>query len=1531
MDNQRAIVMASARAHILVLLLLVAPLSGFVTPSAADSVINSDSQWSGDITLSGNVTVANGTTLTIQSGTTIDAKQYWISVEGTLDANGVYFNSSLPSLTQGSHGAGLWVGIEVASNGHAVLQNVVIENAETGVLVEGTLDANNLVVNDSYIAINVIGSSSVNDFSANHIDFDAIRNSGDTVLSDATFDDIAIGISNSGNFNGQDIAISSSGIGLSGSNGNLIANRVGISQTTVGISSISGSSVEVSNITGSDVTLLVDAANSDDLQLNTAAVAGHRLLSANGATQYRLNDIRFQSSTDANRATIDSNCAGTCQFNQLEVWDSNHLATLSGNGQHEFTASQLTGHDSGISASGEGTLSIQSTNITTQQNALIISGPDSSLQTVAIEHLASTERSVNVLGGTHDWNDVIITKTYSSFDSQSEALNIWYSDINLGNFEVNNFATSINTERSIITAADIVLEYGEEVGIELSNSSFKGNSLHSTAQDTGVRLTGQSSLHLSQWAAALHTTPLSLSDGSSATVRNFQPQNSAGSSQALGDGYFLYGSSTSQVIATSSSDKFIETAVTFTDLVGNPVEANIIVHGFELTSDVNGAADLPLLSSGSTVSVTLDGAGVRVVLTGGQGGQSVQIPVIPSGDWTIPSGQFVVLNPKPDGTAHALSGDLTISNNAGLSLVGVDLQLPLTAEIDVQGTGILSGQDAIVSAPNIFAGTTAMVSADIGHSLTLDANLIWSCQTLREVSQLIIKGSLTLQPGCEVEMTGGDVEGSITVLTGGDFTLLSKLEVTVLDKGEPVVGAIVSVDGAMSQTDSFTDMISWDSSTSLTHTFMASKLPIGTINSWLILESQWSPYYLDGNLEVGQFTTLTIHDGVAVRSTEGSTITVNGVLDAGIATLSSTGFGARWGGLVLGEYTSSLIDLSGTHVVEASKALTIPGLGIVEANSALFARSSGSDPLMQISSGSSAKVNIRNSQFHDGGSGCITAYPSDSTLTLADVELDSCNGASIWARQIALQINGLKIGANTSSGMELTGVTGSANNIDASLFNGDSNVMWLESIDGHFSVDGFSAIATGVAAIAGNNNREISLLNIEITGAPAIDFDNTAGMISGLNLSGQGAGTGLTVHHGKSSSALIIEDANIANYAIAIDLHADAGESPTDLIMRNIDLWAITAISAEGFGCNIEEGIIVGEIETSSTEIVLVDVDSTSTTFSLIESEAYIFETFILDARMNNQSITADYQASVSGIDSQSMSYSGHGVEAKLLLKWISSSTTYEATTITILASAENVIDTEATFELPLENNHLMVNMTVNGQPTASISSPYPGQRFMETTHLTAIAQVSDDYDSIEQLTLLWIVSDVSGNEVLRGPDELQYNITDISQGIYVLELQVTDSFGKVAIASVDFEVTALDSDGDWTSSCDDSDWFDNILTRSCGPDIYDEDDDNDGFTDKKDKFPLDACAFADSDDDGMPDTINCPDGVTTWLFEDQDDDNDGTPDILEGVATQEDSIISTTGLLLVIGLILIAIMLVVRSRKGGGSSEMKLFDERLL
>jgi hypothetical protein len=54
-----------------------------------------------------------------------------------------------------------------------------------------------------------------------------------------------------------------------------------------------------------------------------------------------------------------------------------------------------------------------------------------------------------------------------------------------------------------------------------------------------------------------------------------------------------------------------------------------------------------------------------------------------------------------------------------------------------------------------------------------------------------------LQPGCPVEMLGGSVGGTVTALTSAELTILSSLQLTVLDKGEPVAGAFISIDGAV--------------------------------------------------------------------------------------------------------------------------------------------------------------------------------------------------------------------------------------------------------------------------------------------------------------------------------------------------------------------------------------------------------------------------------------------------------------------------------------------------------------------------------------------------------------------------------------------------------------------------------------------------------------------------------------------------------------------------------------------------------------
>jgi hypothetical protein len=192
-----------------------------------------------------------------------------------------------------------------------------------------------------------------------------------------------------------------------------------------------------------------------------------------------------------------------------------------------------------------------------------------------------------------------------------------------------------------------------------------------------------------------HTTPLSISSESTATVRNFQPQNThTSSSDALGDGTLIYGGSTTATISVSTSSFLEETPVTFTDLAGNPVQATIQVHGYEIVSNSNGAATLPLIGSGSSADVTLLGAGVRVTLYGSQMGQSVQVPVIPQGDWTIDTGDYVFLGARPDGSPHILTGDLTVLTGGALELEDTTLQLPSDGVVSIEGSGSLTGSDA---------------------------------------------------------------------------------------------------------------------------------------------------------------------------------------------------------------------------------------------------------------------------------------------------------------------------------------------------------------------------------------------------------------------------------------------------------------------------------------------------------------------------------------------------------------------------------------------------------------------------------------------------------------------------------------------------------------------------------------------------------------------------------------------------------------------------------------------------------------------
>ncbi|MEC8168691.1 MAG: hypothetical protein VX052_06700, partial [Candidatus Thermoplasmatota archaeon] len=394
--------------------------------------------------------------------------------------------------------------------------------------------------------------------------------------------------------------------------------------------------------------------------------------------------------------------------------------------------------------------------------------------------------------------------------------------------------------------------------------------------------------------------------------------------------------------------------------------------------------------------------------------------------------------------------DLTVANNGALTLVSTTVVVAQGNSITLVGTGRITGVDASLESDAVQASGQSMLTGTQTDRLTVLADVQWGCISPRDSIHLTVVGSLTVQPGCEVDITGGSVDGTVMAQTGAVFTASSTLDLLVLDKGEPVEDALISIEGDVAMTDAdgrlsteteslrvtdtgqtwggiktvtlqrnnFSDFVTWDTNRSLTHTFMASTVPSGEVSGWVVLERQWSPYTLDAPLVLQSASTMSIQDGVSLRASEGVTITVNGVFDAGAATISSTGYGARWGGLMLGPSVAASIELSGTQLLESAPALTVSGLGSVRADGVFMARSS-SDPLVLVESGNAAELVVRNSHLQNG-SGCAHLYPSSATIEFTNVSFADCEEQGVWAQQVPVEFNDLTFGAGMDWGMELT-------------------------------------------------------------------------------------------------------------------------------------------------------------------------------------------------------------------------------------------------------------------------------------------------------------------------------------------------------------------------------------------------------------------------------------------------------------------------------------------------------------------------------
>ena len=1491
-----------SRAILLSFLMLASVLSPVL---ASDTVTTTDVEISGNHTMTGNYTVSHGTTLTIKPGAIVDMGEYWMEVEGDLVANDATIMSSVQSTSPGGHNAGVWDDITITAIGSATLTNVTISNAKSCLIVDGSLIATDLVLEDCLIGMEVAGSADVTDLVARDIDHDGVRLSGTATLSNPEFTDMSQGVSSSGDLTMTSASLTSTGLYFSG--GTVDAVDVTLSNAQTGVTILSGTSGLIDGLTGTAANAITSM-DSTGFTIKNVNMQGQRLVNSWSAGDLTVENVDFTSTSG--ETVVDVRTSGIFtlsdaiidgSFNsQQGSFSSPWIAmSLSGSGDYVLSNIDVEATNTAITSSGTGTLDLSNSMITSEGTGITLSGLSSSMMTdVTVNISNGGSIGLDILQGQHTMDNLSIEMPYNPNEAGSTGLEAWWANIAVDHLDISGFETGVELHDTFFEVEEAVLMDSNAQNLVLYSSQMDiATSLETRIADYGVQLEN-STLTMRNWDASLHESSLLVSSGSTATVWGWTSTNSM-NDDAIGAGHLIYSSVSFPTISTDSSERLWGNTVTFEDLAGNPIDADWAALGFYGTA-TSGADILPLSEDGTIVTAAFEGIGVASELIGSEGANhNIQVPIIPSGDWIIPTGSDVVLGATPDGSSHIAQGNITIQNGGSLTVMDSTLSLPSGSKVTINSGGVLKGTNGILDG-DVYSQYSDNLNPNSGDELVIIGNTALDCPGATESNNLFIEGDLSLGPGCDFTINSGAVLGTVTVFTAADLIVKNTLEVTVLDKGEPVQGASVKVGGQVTTTDSLgqasrtvtarstnsggttwaglitvemqsgslLDLYAWDSNSTYSHTFMASTISGGSLNEWAVLEKIWSPYHLSSDLVIPLGQTLTIHDGVSLRVADSTTITVEGTLDAGSSTISSVGSGARWGGLIIGGNAETSTNLLGTQIVEATPLITMDGPASVNIVDAILSRSAAGEPLIRVSLSSSGELSIANTMFSDGGSFCIEAQGA-TQISITDSSMSTCGGNSLWLRSTPLSISSLEV----EDGIDLAGVTGTISDLigtNLTLFNIDGLEMENLELAG---------------SITGIDNRNLIINGATINSAPGIDFDSTAGELSGLDIDCEGSGTGLVLHHSRSSRQMVVSDSNIIGCSKGIDMHADADESPMNIIFREVTSEAATALASDGHGFIFEGGALIGNLELSNARADIYDV--TPLASIVTNGDLWMWTNHIFDSQMDGSPYASEMTMSIGALD---WSNSATGTAIQMAVPHTHEDETGQVTASQALVSAiaEGLPQVDTTVSIgPNAQTVITISLRDNEAPSVEIIIPDDGHRVMETLPMEVRAVVSDDITANEDLIIMWSV--IHSQTVVMQLSGDWANVTDLNAGNYILKLEVTDEQGLTSDDSLSFEITLLDSDGDWLNTCDSDEWYDSTHSRKCGPDIYDDDKDGDGVLNGRDSFEMDICASLDSDGDGQPDNLHCPPGLSTWLTVDDDDDGDGIPDIMEEEESAED------------------------------------------
>ena len=1500
------------RAVALTVLFMISLASPLVS---SDTVTTGDTDISGNYTMTGNYTVAKGTTLTIKPGSVIDMQSYWMEVEGTLIVNDATIMSSIQSTGIGSHNSGVWDYITITSNGTAHIHNTTISNAKSCLINDGVLYASNITMQDCIIGIENSGTATIVDFEASSIDQEAVRNTGTVSLTNIDFDNMSGGVKSSGDLDLDNGEFSLVGYGLSLSGGNSDVDNIDfVSSVGTGISIFSGASGQIDVMTGA-ATNAITAMDSTGFTISNLDMTGSRLINTWSAGNLTIDGAVFVS--DSSETPIDIITSGHVTLSGIDLTGSFNSPqgsydapwtgiALSGSGDYHISESMIEASDVALVASGTGTVTIDNSTFYSDRLGMefgSLAGTQISDSTLNMS--TGSEKGVDILQGIHNFSAFEINTPFNQFATGTIGLEAWYAEFVSQSVTVNGFATSMSLHDSIAEFNDVSLLDSNSVGLAIYSSSIDINDMFETRiSDTGIQMEN-SVAKVRSWSSSSHENGAVI-DNTSRLTSWVTTSSGTLFYDAKGEGQFDYGTSQNLIIDTGIENRIWDVTVSFEDLVGNPIDATWESLGFTGTAN-SGTAQVPVLESGSEILARFAGVGTVTTEVGADGGTLLmQVPIMPQGDWLLPGGQTIVLGMTDDGSAHTATGNITIPANSHLIVDRSTLEIPSYAKLKVNTLGSFSGVDAsVVGSVEIHSEGFSSVEdiTSVGTtSLHVEGNVLWTtCQNSILSYNLEITGDVQLDNSCRVTVNSGNVDGNIVVGTGAKFEVVNTLELTVLDKGEAVQGATINIQGqsqsvttnsegkatrtasaivvdSSGTTESYienitmqwndiTEYITWNPTSSRQHTFTVSTIDGGVIDEYLELERIWSPYYLSSDLVIPSDQTMRIYDGVALRVSDGVTITVEGVMDTGYSTISSTGGGARWGGLIVGHSSDTSLSIVGTNLVEGSPILSVENDAQVTISNALFARSGGAEPLISINSMGMSQVYISSTTLMDSSSNCLEIYSGELSLSNSDIK--NCAGDTIWARASWIDINGVEANGDVS----LEGVDGGINDLEA-------NTLTISNLDGYIMEE------LSLSNLVGTFNRDITIDGLNVSGAPGVDLDGTAGQISDLAIDCGGSGIGLISHHGRASSSLVISEGSIVACTKGVDLHTDGETAP--LILEDVDISASVAIASDGNPVKVYDGSIIGSVDVSNAQVDLYNVEPS--TMTVDNGQIMVWSTHIISASLEGTPIDVDVDITIQDelIQSWETSISGNNIEVDIPYILVKQDAIETYVKATISAQGDALPELIGEYDIGLENPEIIsLLMTPNQPPVAEIVVPDEGFRAMETEVIPIRALVSDDLDSNEDLVIEWNVV-IGQTSVMKLFDE-RNNITDLEAGLYVLTLEVTDKQGVSTTDSLSFEITLLDSDGDWTATCND-DYYDKENNLNCGPDIYDTDDDNDGSLDSRDVWPLDPCAYMDTDNDGQPDDLNCPPGVTTWLTVDADDDGDGVPDSLESSNNDEES-----------------------------------------